>query len=321
MSRISRRSLLLLGVSALALTGCAAGDQIAANASDEPRGGIGGTGIVGVLTDFGSLIVNGKRIEIDADTQILGPLGALTEADLEIGQALSIEAATVGGTLIARRVLIADPLVGAVSEVDGDARRFVVNGVTAVMERDAGDLPEAGARIVVSGIWRENEVIVSRIAETVIEEDVISGVASRNEDKRLQIGSSRISPSILISAPPVGAFAIARGVYKDGRLHAQEIDSGRFTGAAGPLKVLSVEGYLEPIDVAPFYSLSGLGHSFDRDARLGAVANGRVLFEGPYTGTFSVATGAPLPDSVEERRKLFGAALSGAITPARVSTR
>ncbi|MEO1612986.1 MAG: hypothetical protein AAFU55_11645, partial [Pseudomonadota bacterium] len=69
MTRLSRRSL-LLGASALAIGGCAADDRLAAADPDEPRGGIGGTGIVGVLTDFGSLIVNGKRIELDGRTRI-----------------------------------------------------------------------------------------------------------------------------------------------------------------------------------------------------------------------------------------------------------
>ncbi|MEL7466066.1 MAG: DUF5666 domain-containing protein [Pseudomonadota bacterium] len=321
MTPLSRREL-LLGASAFAIGGCAADDRFAAVDADEPRGGIGGTGIVGVVTDFGSLIVNGKRVKLDWRTQIRDAFGSLSEGDLAIGQGLTIEAATEDGRLVARRVVVSDPLIGEVTSVDEAARAVTVNGVRAVLEPGAGALPARGDRVKVSGLWRGDIVSASRIAPTGSGDAVVSGVARRDAENRVRIGDALIRPSILTFTPPVGAFVTARGRMENGAFAAREVVVGRFTGAAGPLQNLSVEGYLAPLPVAPFYELTGLGHSFDAEARLAALADGRALFEGRYTGAFAVETGLPLPDAAPERAAILGAALRGEIAPERlISTR
>ncbi|MEO1512732.1 MAG: hypothetical protein AAFU70_11715, partial [Planctomycetota bacterium] len=96
---------------------------------------------------------------------------------------------------------------------------------------------------------------------------------------------------------------------------------GRFTGAAGPLEQLSVEGYLEPSSKAPGFALSGLGHSFDPDARLEPFAEGRALFEGPYTGDFAVDLALALPEGVAARRAALPAGLDLGTAAAARSTR
>ncbi|MEM7488864.1 MAG: hypothetical protein AAF390_07030, partial [Pseudomonadota bacterium] len=69
--------------------------------SDPFEGGIGGTGIVGVLTDFGSLIVNGLRVEVTSGTTVATPFGRVGEGALAPGQALTIVASRSADRLVA----------------------------------------------------------------------------------------------------------------------------------------------------------------------------------------------------------------------------
>lgn len=103
----------------------------------------------------------------------------------------------------------------------------------------------------------------------------------------------------------MGSFVTVTGAHQGDRLVAAEIVLGRFVGAAGPLEALSVEGYLDPIPTAPFYAVSGLGHSFDAGAELAPFRESRSVFSGPYSGTFDVATGLMLPEAFEPRRALI----------------
>lgn len=319
MSLVTRRGL-LLGGGALGLTACAT-QEFAEAPKDEPRGGIGGTGIVGGLTDFGSLIVAGRRVALPGDAILLDTLGRIDAAGLAVGQVLSLEASTAAdGTLIARRVLAAHPIVGRVSAISADRTRFMALGVAVTMEPGAGPAPNVGDRVAVSGVWRGPEVSASRIALAPPGADAVAGAV------RIEAGAVRVGGAPLdigsSSAPTAGAFAIAQGREADGALLVDALEEGRFNGAGGPLARLAVEGYLVPTEAAPFFAVSGLGHSFDANARLAPFASSRTLFEGRYTGDFEVETGLPLPNDVEARRALLRRALNGSLpTGARIGTR
>ena len=101
----------------------------------------------------------------------------------------------------------------------------------------------------------------------------------------------------------------------------QWITPGRFFGDAGPLEQLLVEGYLEPTKQAPFFTVSGLGHSFDRNAKLNELKGQRVLFSGPYVGTFAVEQGLPLPGDQDARRALVRRVAEGENVPGKIRAR
>lgn len=305
---LSRRAALAGGAASL-LAACADPQRIATATQEEPRGGIGGTGIVGVLTDFGSLIVNGRRILTDGATEVLTPLGQAAVADIAIGQALSIEAATVNGALIARRILIADPLIGRVEALRPGG--LSVLGVDVAFDQSLR--LTVGERVAVSGLWRGDQVVASRIAPALPGPDAILGAVGATG----RIGPVPLIPAPGVPAPEAGVFAIARGTGRADGFAAEAIAAGRFTGAAGPLTDLSVEGYLDPADKAPFFTLSGLGHSFDAAAELSAFAETRAVYEGPYTGDFAVETGLILPEDAFDRRRLLADLSAGRVTPSR----
>jgi len=315
--RIDRRRLMLGGAAGV-LAGCAGGpDRLAEERRRPAEGGIGGTGIVGVVTALGSVVVAGRRVALAPDTAVSDAFGPRRAAELAPGHSLTVEAAPGPDGLVARRVHITEPVIGPVEAVEADGRGLRVAGVAVRLEPGVVTGARVGMRVAVSGLWDGTRVVASRIdrrapdgpaalAGTVARGGRIAGVA-------IATGAGTL--------PPAGRFATVTGSLSGARLEADRVTAERFTGAAGPLARLIVEGYLEPADTPPGYDLSGLGHSFDPGARLDRLAGGRALFVGPYTGLFAVAHGLALPEGLAARRAALPAGTRIAGRPDAVLTR
>ena len=303
MSSVNRRTV-LLGAGAGLLGGCGVGDEFVGGSRKQPKGGIGGTGIVGTLTDFGSLILNGLRVNVPVDLRVGTALGPVAQDRLAIGQTLTVEAETLTGSLIARRVDIMHPVIGRVGKVAADGRLLEVAGVPVRVEPGAVAQFREGAKVAVSGVWNQSEIIASRIA---LVEDTPQVVVAGTVRLSADTGEWRIGamPVILPSGVSVqdGAFATASGYLHGNRMKVERYQPGRFVGAAGPLVALSVEGYLAPTPEAPFQTVDGLGHSFSEDSQLDPYVGRRTLFRGGYNGTFRVEDGVVLEEAFDARRK------------------
>ena len=297
MTRIDRRGALLVCAGGV-LAGCSLTEEIAGGRK-KPRGGIGGTGVVGTLTDFGSLMVNGLRIETAPDLVVASAVGALEVGDLAVGHSLTIEAATENGVLVAKRVVATHPLVGVLRRRGG---RLTVAGVPVRVEEGAAVRVRPGRRAAVSGIWHGQEVVASRIDPAPRgAPDVVAGTMRRRPDGGWQIGSAPVTLGLLQVPAPDG-FATATGRAGKSGFTVSTLATGRFTGAAGELTALSVEGYLAPAAAAPYYTVDGLGHSFGPASPVAPFAGLRTLFRGPYDGLFQMETGLALPETLEDRR-------------------
>ncbi|MEM1382443.1 MAG: DUF5666 domain-containing protein [Pseudomonadota bacterium] len=320
MSAIDRRGV-IAGLGAGLVTGCTTLEQVADGPKPPAEGGIGGTGIIGTLTDFGSLMVNGLRVVTNGATEVTDTFGQIGIDAVRIGQSLTIEAEQLGGSLLARRVHVAHPVLGTVTVIAPDGA-LSVDGVTVVREADARGTAEVGMRVAVSGLWRGQQVVASRIDPVdAAKPSVLAGTVERDGMfASPTIGGVPLEPAAGLLLPGTGKFGTLRGRFADGRLLVEHVVPERFEGAAGPLIDLSVEGYLDEVAAAPGYRIAGLGHSFDRGAKLARFEAERTLFSGPYTGTFDVATGLPLPERFEERRDLLrqgSVALRSKMLPAR----
>ncbi|MCH2163904.1 MAG: DUF5666 domain-containing protein [Marinovum sp.] len=278
------------------------------HAQSSPRdieGGIGGTGIVGILTDFGSLIVAGHKIETTSDTQYFNGFGQITENDVHRGHALTVEAQTQNGQLEARRVFVTYPLVGLILDISDGGRTLTVNGVDVILERRQSGLAP-GQRVAVSGVWQGNRVIASALQPAEKTADLISGTVARG--KTTSIAGVELQGAGVASLTDAG-FGSVVGTYlaEQNRLIAQRVSNARFLGAAGPLQRLAIEGYVEPSNDAAGYRIAGLGHSFEPGPDFAQFGDKRVLFEGGYTGRFAVQAALILPSSPDPRRRLLRA--------------
>lgn len=294
----SRRTILSLGAGAILAPGA-----VWAQATEQGvEGGIGGTGIVGLLTDFGSLIVAGSRVNTDAQTQVLDAFGPLRLSDLAIGDSLTLEASGPASNLVARRVHLTHPLVGRITRRLANGRRLIVNGVEVLFDTPVQGF-DVGDRVAISGLWRGSFVEAARVTQARSPLDLVSGdVSNKGWGKR--IGSVPLRGSGANSLR-VGSFAAAIGEYDEaaGIMRVRTLQKGRFFGAAGPLKRLAIEGYLDPINEPPGFRVSGLGHSFERDLLLDSIAVSRVLLLGSYTGLFEAKQAFVLPDTFAQQRQ------------------
>ncbi len=298
---LKRRTLLGLMGSSL-VTACAT-PAIVTRSDDPFEGGIGGTGIVGVLTDFSSLIVNGLRVEVTGATSIRSHFGAVSDSALRRGQELTIFATRSRDRLVARQVQIGFPLIGPARLGPGGA--LTVNGAPVLREPGSLGSVTFGERVTVSGVWSREGVVASRIDPADQPADLIAGVAGRGGVTGVTVGGVPVRGARGRIAPTEGAYVTLTGRHDGESFVATRVREGRFRGNVETMRQLSVEGFLEPQAAAPGFRLAGLGHSFARELRLQPLAARRAVYFGGYDGDFRARAGYVVPEDFAARQALL----------------
>lgn len=229
--------------------------QIFAQDSEEREGGIVGTGIVGVITELGSIYVNGQKIEIEDDLQVTGSVPAIEAGALKPGQTVAVVTRLEGDVWQAEYIRQVLPLVGPVEAV-GD-RTLTVLGTRV----DLGSLTSEAAIgdwVAVSGFWKSEHVTASSIAILPQWQGPaeVSGTYFRpvsGEPDR--VGQTRvfgINPQHLSS----GDFVRVTGTPAPGGIEAERLETGLFDAAVG---VIQVEGYFSEPKPDGLYTVLGSG--------------------------------------------------------------
>ena len=91
--------------------------------------------VVGTITRFGSICVNGLKIAFEADTPTVRDGRAIPAADLQVGQMVRVEVARSGAGLRAQSIALLSSLVGTVTARDEEARAFRVMGQPVRLSR------------------------------------------------------------------------------------------------------------------------------------------------------------------------------------------
>lgn len=354
-------------LAALALAGCAQVAEVgeglgdAVNAALNPRApgqtrdAEGGVGIVGTVIDaspdYTVLSVNGLTVETRPQTVLngpFGPLGSLEGGGIPTGHVVEIAAEREAGRLVAREIEAIHALVGPLEAVDRDERRLVVMGTDVLLEPDA-ILPRGGIavfrhgqRVAVSGLWRDGQVIASRVdfqSPKAVPLAKVSGVVTPRPGGRYAIGPVLLAAEMGDLRP--GFFHVVDGEWDAGVLLVSNIRFGRTVVGRWPVDVLSVEGYGRGRDFAGYYSgypgpdrggytegytftgeegllgddpawrdtfvdVDGLGRPVDNDDDVAAFSTTRAIYVGDYeggvAGEFDIDYVIPVPDSLIARR-------------------
>lgn len=323
MIRLNRRHMLgLLGTSAL--TACAPAIPMSQLGDDPFEGGIGGTGIVGVMTGTGSVLINGLRVEVPERARIMAGGRRVSDSALVPGTALSLVAQARLGRFEAVSIDVDAPLIGTLTR---QGQRMTINATAVQLEAGVSAAGLTGQRVMAHGLWQpDGSLRASLVQRAVTPSDSIAGVVEGSPATGWRMGQTPVQPrrgQVLI----LGQFAVATGQFTDGALQAESIVLGRFRGAQS-LRQLSIEGYLEPIAAAPGFRISGLGHSFDRRLALDPFVGHRAVYFGPYDGRFRARRAVTLPEGSNARTALlrpddaapFAPALIGAAAH-RIATR
>ena len=177
--------------------------------------GIGGTGILGTISSFGSIIVNGLKLEYDTDTTVESDGRPAVLTDLKVGQVIEgVARRGQNGDLRLERLEIRHAVTGPITSIDHDNERLVVLGQT-VRVNLAGDANQkmafealkVGDMVRVSGLRLEDGMIVaSRLDQT--DEDgrvLLRGPVSSASTSMVTIGGLTVNLTGTALADPLNA--------------------------------------------------------------------------------------------------------------------
>jgi hypothetical protein len=298
------------------------GAPIAAHAGDgdappEPVGGIGGTGIVarlapgeqgrvvGTITRFGSICVNGLKIAFEADTPTVRDGRSIPAADLQVGQMVRVEVARGGNTLRAQSIVLLSSLVGTVTARDEEARVFRVLGQPVRLSRSTWigmsgtAIPAVGAKVRVSGVFDpDGMVAASRLDGAGRDEaDVVMARVREIDGRYLAVGEVHVE---LVSGEPAELPDLGEEVTVSGHWNGEALVAQSLVlaprGAFG-VRAASVEGFLHGCRSSDDLGLDGQQLDFGTVAPPRGWVGRRVVVEGRLRedGVFEVERVVPSP--------------------------
>lgn len=206
--------------------------------------GMGGTGIVGTVTGFGSICVNGFRVAYDSDTAINfdGEIGPVTR--LARGKTVVVDAIGSGKSLAARSIAVQSALVGPVTAASAETIRVM----SATIGRDAMGAAPADIRIgdvvAVSGLQRaDGSLVVTRIESVSTRTALVRGYVTETSSTMVVVGGVTVKQTEAMAAVGVGAWVNVVGDWTDGALEPRSVTIGPEVPVTAAR--VSIEGFVE----------------------------------------------------------------------------
>ena len=181
--------------------------------ADPGEGGIGGTGIIGTVTGFASVCVNGVEVHYDNKVPVAENGRASSVAALAVGQVVALDAAQGRLGLTARRIEVVHALEGPVTR--SGAGRLEVMGAPVL---PADPSARSGAEALRPGDWAQvsghrdetGRWVATRVAKIEPRPEVtLQGVA----DQEGRFAGVRLAIDSTVAA---GATRLVRGVWQAG---------------------------------------------------------------------------------------------------------
>lgn len=217
------------------------------------EGGLGGTGIVGVVTGFGSICVNGLKVDYAPDTPVQQDGRPVPQSALAVGQVVALQAQGQGAQLQAQRIAVLDAAVGPLGTVDAASGRFTVMGetATALVPADLAGL-SPGQWVRVSGQrLASGEIRATRVQATPPASAWVSGTLSRTASGSWQVGRTPLVPGSAnlptATATAIGQEVGVHGVWTGDRLQADTITLRPTRSALGPVSDVVLQGYVHGV--------------------------------------------------------------------------
>ena len=237
-------------------TGNAEPGGIGGTGNRADNSGIGGTGIVGTITGFASVCVNGVEIHYDPSTPISVDGKPSTMRELAVGQIIAARAVGSERELTARNIAVIHAVVGPISSLNSDTRQMQVLGqavhVAQSSQHDQLSNLKAGDWVQVSGHRLPGgTVMASRIdaiaprAEAKINGHVTGIVADGFEINGTRIHPDPKSSSVAITP---GMEVHVAGRWDGAQMKAQHIQTEPTRQNIGNVEKMVIEGYVHAID-------------------------------------------------------------------------
>ncbi len=188
--------------------------------------GIGGTGVKGTITGFGSILVNGLKLEFDHTTNVESDGKPTTLDALRVGQIVEGVARTKDGKLSLATLEIQHAVTGPIGAIDHNAQTLTVLGqrvrVNLAGDRDAVAAfrtLRAGDVVSVSGLRQADGLIIAtRVDEAGTEERImLRGTAGTVGANSVRVGDLEIALAPGAAAPKAGEQVFAAGRMINGQ--------------------------------------------------------------------------------------------------------
>lgn len=244
-----------------------------AEEKEDREGGIIGTGIVGTITELGSIWVNGQHITFAPDLEVVGRGPGIRARDLIPGQTVAVVAEPANGGWQARYIRHVLPLTGPVAAVE--------NGLATILGTSVripqGQTVRIGDWVAVNGLW-SGDVVIASLIEPLEDDTRVASLSGsylgRADDGALRVGGSVIRGIVPEHIGPGDMIRVSGQARQDG-IQAQRLESGLFDAAVG---VVLVEGYLSPPTPEGLYTVLGSGLvAFTDRPEMIDVSNPRLL--------------------------------------------
>ena len=199
--------------------------------------GIGGTGVFGLLTAFGSIFVNGLELQIDPSQTARSDVDDTVLQPLRVGQVVRAIAVENGSQLKAVSLGIEHEVIGPIDSVVSDADQIIVLGQTVDVSdlADKADLAP-GQWVAVAGFRDGADVIHASLIEPA-------------PDGRFQIiGEADKMPDFAaraIAASKLSGRVTLRGALVNGQAKVNAVVPWSFFDPKHQLARLSIEGYFD----------------------------------------------------------------------------
>ncbi|MBU2409851.1 MAG: hypothetical protein KKC79_14535, partial [Gammaproteobacteria bacterium] len=221
----------------------------------DPGGGIGGTGIVGTITGFASICVNGLEVDFDADTPVFDNGRASSARDLVVGQVVAVRAARRGARLHAESIAMQFKLVGPIDAVDASNGTFRVLGERVSMRtRSAVTALQSGVWVRVSGHRQADGSLVASSVEPLSTANArraeVAGRIEALTSTAMQVSGTRVELDGRTMAAGLerGQEVRVTGLWKDGRLSASNVMVSPTLSDVGRVQDVVLEGYVQSLE-------------------------------------------------------------------------
>ena len=214
--------------------------------------GLGGTGIVGVVTGFASVCVNGVEVEVQPTTPVRRNGASADLKDLEVGHVVLVQAEGTGSTVRALRIDLVDTLVGPIGSVHPFRREIAVMGQRVLVLADADFKGlKAGDWVRVSGHRAPDAVRGSRLQVHAPAPDrtaQVLGPLEADGKGRWRIGATPVDWRVGATPPPMGTEVLARGQWDGERLRVTDAVLTPTRSAVGGQQRVRLQGYLHQLE-------------------------------------------------------------------------
>lgn len=181
-------------------------------------------GVLGSISAFGSIWVNGLRIHYDNSTPISID-GQDTQADqLALGQRVLLTAQRVKGQLVADKIELLNTVIGPVSAINRQTNRLTIVGqqvqlsARTINALPSATLPQIGDWLNVAGTRNANAIIeASYIAPAQDYHQLLGKVLLRGQLQRSAHGYNIAGQALALNEAAIlrGGFVVVRGRLSD----------------------------------------------------------------------------------------------------------